>query len=125
MAYGWHLEAEYKSGFVHSNEHADVSPYAVGEDGKIAQNVFNDILEKRAETIHGRLVRLSLIGTTKRYDIDWAELPDNARPIYLREMQHDLDSATGTSTTLMTNQTFGYQYTGEDGKNYKEVSQIS
>lgn len=125
MAYGWHLEAEYESGYVHSDEHADVSPYAYFKERKASPNIFNDILEKRPNAIHGQMVRFSLVGPTERHDIDWTELPDNARPIYRRAMQRDFDPATGEGETFMTGQGFGYQYTDASGKNVKEITELS
>lgn len=124
MVDGYYLEAEYETGYVHSNELYDVSPYALNDRGELGPNIFNDILQKRPNAIHGKMVRFSLIGPEKRYDINWMGLPDNARPIYLRHMEHVFNPSTGEKKTNMTSQSFGYQYNDEDGSNHKEVQEI-
>lgn len=120
MAYGYILEAEYADGYIHSEaELGDVSPYAEGK------NIFNDILEKRPEADHGRTVRFSIIGDTKRYDIDWQILPDNARPIYSRDMQMERSVSTGETTIQVLRHQFGFQYNDETGENHKDIRVIT
>lgn len=111
------VEAEYTDGFILSEtEHGDVSPFTG------VHNILNDILEKRAEAEHGRLVRFSVFYKNKRYDIDWTVLPDNARPIRFRHGFVTLDN-TGASERGWSGIEFGYQYT-ENGKNIKEVKEL-
>ena len=118
MAHGYHLEAQYTDGFVlNEDEHGDVSPFTG------IHNIFNDILEHRAEASHGQLVRFSLIGGEKRFDIDWTTLPDNARPIYFRDMQSSMNVATGERITKSLKHTFGYQYNDPDGANHKHIEE--
>lgn len=110
-----HIFAEYADGYVHSEQdHGDVSPY------NPTKNIFNDILEKRPEAEHGRLVRFSLVHGDKLYSVDWVGLPDNARPIRFKQMSLTAH-ADGSSETEITGVDFGYQYTDEDGQNVQEV----
>src|SRR4051812_18360858 len=83
MAYGYILEAEYEDGFIHRETEEDQSLY---EEGR---NVFYDILHRLPESEHGALVRFEIISETggEGAVIDWSELPDNARPIYFRNME--------------------------------------
>lgn len=118
MAHGYYIQAEYESGYNHTEDEQDHSPFVRGK------NILNDIIEKRPEAAHGKLVRFSLIGADKRYDIDFRELPDSARPVYYRHMQNTLNSATGESTTVCLKHCFGYQYNDYDGKNIQEIQEI-
>ena len=125
--FGYYLEAEYKSGYVHSNEHQDISPYTLTTKVNgvaTGYNILNDIINKRPSEFHGSMVRWSLIGPNKRWDIDWTTLPDNARPIYLRDMEQDFNVSGGTGETRIIKQDFGYQYNDEDGRNHKEIKEI-
>ena len=124
MAESYHLEAEYESGYIHSNQHGDISPYALGTDGKLGPNILNDIITGRPETVHGKLVRLSFFKGDKRHNIDWRTLPDTTRPIYFRVMQLVRNVSTGEQETTVLSHSFGYQYTDEDGKNHQEVKEI-
>lgn len=118
MAYGYFIEAEYKSGYVHREDEQDHSPFVAGK------NILNDILEKRPEAGHGKMVRFSLVGAQKRYDLDWTQLPASARPIYYREMQNTLHIG-GETTVQCLKHCFGYQYNDETGRNIKEVKEIT
>jgi hypothetical protein len=99
-------DAEYEDGYIHSEtDFNDISPYTH------KHNIFNDILEKRPEAEHGRLVRFSAYWKDNRYDVNWLDLPDNARPVRFRHGYHTLhedgteesagrgfNSATSTTT---------------------------
>lgn len=112
-------EAEYEDGYVHSEtELNDTSPY---EDGK---NVFYDILEKRPEVEHGRMVRFSVFYQNHRYDVDWTKIPDNARPIRFRDGYSILHIDTGEAETGWTGMRFGFQWNDETGKNHKELIEL-
>lgn len=110
-------EAEYEDGYVHSEtELGDTSPFV---DGK---NVFYDILEKRPEAEHGRMVRFSVFYQNQRYDVDWQMLPDNARPIRFRQGYSTMNIATGeVIETGWSGVSFGYQYNDDSGQNVKEI----
>ena len=118
MAYGYRIQAEYESGYLHTEDEQDHSPFVRGK------NILNDIIEKRPEIAHGKLVRFSLIGEDERYDLDFTELPESARPIYYRKMQSTLDSGTGEHTVECLKHYFGYQYNDINGKNQKEIKEI-
>jgi hypothetical protein len=111
-------EAEYQDGYIHSEtQHNDVSPYTG------VNNILNDILEKRPESEHGKLVRFSTFYQNNRYDVDWDGLPDNARPVRWKRME--ADSVGGVITEVRLMQVgFGYQYTDENGKNIQEVQEL-
>lgn len=117
MPYSYLLEAEYESGYVHRETPEDISPYVAG------RNFFYDILHGLPEKVHGRMVRLSLVGPEQTHTVDWTTLPDNARPIYTRHMASTLDH-TGEEATVMLGQQFGYQYNDSEGRNHKEVTEI-
>jgi hypothetical protein len=112
------IEAEYADGYIHSEtENNDVSPY----DPKF--NIFNDILEKRPEAEHGRMVRFSCFYQNNKYSVDWNKLPDNARPIRFRDAS---SSTTGGVTTFngYHGVRFGYQFNDANGRNVQEVSEL-
>lgn len=113
-------EAEYEDGYVHSEtELDDVSQF---EDGR---NVFYDILERRPEADHGRMVRFSVFYKDQRYDVDWTTLPDNARPIRFRHGFSTMNAGTGeVIASGFTGMGFGYQYNDETGANHKEVIEL-
>lgn len=117
MAYGYRIQAEYESGYNHTEDDQDHSPFVYGK------NILNDIIEKRPEKAHGRLVRFSLIGEDVSYDIDFRSLPASARPIYYRDMACTLDEH-GNQTTECLKHYFGYQYNDENGINHKEIKEI-
>lgn len=114
------VEAEYEDGYIHSEtELDDMSPY---EEGR---NVFYDILEKRPEPEHGRMVRFSVYYQNNRYDVDWTELPDNARPIRFRHGFSTMNVATGEIVASgFSGVDFGYQWNDESGKNHQEVLKL-
>jgi hypothetical protein len=113
------VEAEYEDGFVLSEtEHDDVSPYTG------VNNILNDILERRPEVEHGKMIRLSCFYRDMRYDVDWTTLPDNARPIRFRDGANHFDPATGDHWSEWVGCRFGYQYNDENGRNFKEVHEL-
>lgn len=115
-----HLQAEYRDGYIHDERAlADVSPYQPGK------NVFFDILEKKPEPEHGRLVRLSLLTDGQRHDIDWTELPENARPIRFLHRRLVRNLANGDQEIFLDSIDFGYQYTDNEGRNHQEVKEIT
>lgn len=112
------VQAEYADGYVHDEtEHGDVSPF------NPSQNILRDILEKRPEAEHGRMVRFSIFYLNNRYDIDWRGLPDNARPIRFRHgyvtLQQEQIVDKGWSGI-----DFGYQYNDENGKHVQKVTKL-
>lgn len=112
-------QAEYADGFVFDEtEHDDISPY----DPKF--NILRAILEKRPEAEHGKMVRFSVFWKDHRYDIDWRDLPDNARPIRFRYNNRSLNTTTGEEKFWQSGIGIGYQYTDENGKNQKEFQEI-
>jgi hypothetical protein len=121
MAYGYTLEAEYSDGYIHSEQKlGDVSPYAIG------RNVFNDIIERRPNADHGRMVRFSCIGQYKRYDIDWRLFPMNAKPIYYRHMERQLNqNGDWIGDPYATAHFFGYEYHDQSGQKVKEILELA
>ena len=117
MAYGYQLQAEYEDGWVLTEDGLDQSPYDPN------RNVFHAILNSAPVLDHGSLVRFSAIGNSKRYDIDWRDLPSNARPIYFRDMVLERDVASGDTRTYATRHVFGYQFNTPDGRNHKEIKE--
>ncbi len=112
------IEAEYADGYVLSETlHDDVSPYT-GTD-----NILNDILEKRAEAEHGKLVRFSCFYKDNRYDVDFSDLPDNARPVRYKRMEADTQGNSVTAVR-MTELGFGYQYNDENGANIQHITEL-
>ena len=113
-----YIEAEYESGYVHRETPEDHSPYVLGK------NIFNDILEKRPEPIHGKMVRFSLVTEETTYSVDWTQLPDNARPIRFKQMERDNVDGQWVGDARITGIDFGYQYNDADGKNIEVVERI-
>jgi hypothetical protein len=112
-------EAEYADGYIHNETlHNDVSPY------NPEQNILRDILEKRPEAEHGKLVRFSVFYKDRRYDVDWRGLPDNARPIRFRNGNRSINMGTGEQDFWWSGIRFGYQWNDETGKNHKEVREL-
>lgn len=110
-------QAEYADGYQHDEtDNNDTSPYT-GTD-----NILNDILEKRPEAEHGDMVRFSVFYKDARYDVDWADLPANARPVRWKRMEADQIGGNITEVRLVK-VGFGYQYT-LDGKNIQEVREL-
>lgn len=117
MAHGYFVEAEYESGYIHRETPEDLSPYVKG------MNIFNDIVQRRPESAHGRIVRFSLVGPKTTTNVDFTVLPANARPIYFREMEQDSIGGEIIETRVMK-QVVGYQYTDADGKNQKLTQDV-
>lgn len=112
------VEAEYEDGYVLSEtEQEDRNPYGEG-------NTFTAILEKRAEAEHGRMVRFSCFYQNQRYDIDWTQLPDNARPIRFRHGYHTVNASGETLARGFSGVDFGFQWNDEDGRNQQEVVKL-
>lgn len=112
-------EAEYEDGYVHSEtELDDISAF---EDGK---NVFYDILEKRLEPDHGRMVRFTVFYQNQRWDIDWTVLPDNARPIRFRHGFSTFNESGELVASGFSGMGFGYQWNDETGKNHQEIIEL-
>jgi len=113
------IQAEYADGFIlDETELNDISPYNENE------NVFRAILNKDAEAEHGKMVRFSVFWKNNRYDIDWSDLPENARPIRFRT-KYATFSEDGTQTFGTTSIVFGYQYNDESGKNIQETREYN
>lgn len=114
------VEAEYEDGYVHSEtELDDVSQF---EDGR---NVFYDILERRPEADHGPMVRFSVYYQNQRYDVDWTQLPDSARPIRFRHGFSTMNVASGEILDSgFTGVDFGFQWNDEDGQNHQEILKL-
>lgn len=111
-------QAEYADGYIHDETtHEDLSPYT-GE-----HNIFNDILEKRPEAEHGKMVRFSVFYLNNRYDFDWTRLPDNARPIRFRHGFMTVDQS-GNETSGWSGMQIGYQYNDENGSNQKVIQDL-
>ncbi|NTW61840.1 hypothetical protein HGB25_00270 [Candidatus Saccharibacteria bacterium] len=113
------VEAEYEDGYIlNETEHGDISPYDE------TKNILNDILEQRPQAEHGKLVRFSCFYKGFRYDVDWTNLPDNARPIRFRDGQRHRDMETGGEWSEWVGLHFGYQYNDKNGKNIQEVMDL-
>lgn len=126
--YDGSVEAEYEDGYTHSEtELGDVSPYDP------IRNILNDIIEKRPEAEHGRLVRFSLYHNDHRYDVDWTNLPDNARPIRFKHKRNVINErlqengewvTAGEPIEHLDSVDFGYQFTNDAGENVQEVIEV-
>lgn len=113
------VEAEYSDGYIHSESLLDdISPYDP------TNNILRDIIEKRPEAKHGRLVRFSCFYKNRRYDVDWQTLPDNARPIRFKHIERDMRGGEWISEPRYVGLDFGYQYTDSNNKNIKEIREI-
>src|SRR5690606_22411755 len=115
MALTTFIEAEYESGFVLREDEQDHSPYDAG------RNIFHAILHRRPEEAHGRMVRFSLVTPEHTYNVDWTELPDNARPIRFKHMERDSVGGEWVGDPRIVGIDFGYQYTDDKGQNFQEV----
>jgi len=112
------VEAEYSDGYILSEtEHNDVSQYGDG-------NILRDMIEKRPDAEHGKMVRFSCFYKDTRYDVDWTTLPDNARPIRFRDGKRERNMSTGEEHFEWTGCRYGYQYNDENGKNIQEVIEL-
>lgn len=115
MPYGYYIEAEYESGYIHREDSQDASPFVRGK------NILHDIVNRYPEKAHGKMVRFSLVGK-ERHDIDFSKLPAKAKPIYYREMQLDKNMVTGEEKLTCLKHCFGYEY--KNGKNkMKEIKE--
>lgn len=112
-----YIEAEYESGYVHRESDEDHSPYVRGK------NIFSDILEKRPESVHGKMIRFSLVCDDETINVNWTILPENARPIRFKHMEGDLLDG-GFVESRMLGIDFGYQYTDENGDNRQDVREV-
>lgn len=87
------IEAEYADGFVLSERKTkDQSIYIpmVDVDGvPSGPNTMNDVVERRPEADHGRMVRFSVYRKRKWHHWDWKTLPYSARPIRYRDFERD------------------------------------
>lgn len=117
MPYGYKIQAEYSDGYNHTEDEQDHSPWVSGK------NILSDIIEGRPEKGHGKMVRFSLVGINDTHNIDWSEVPKDARPIYYREMQLIRNVSTGNNEVTCLKHYFGYQWT-ENNKNHKEIKEI-
>jgi hypothetical protein len=112
------VEAQYADGFVLSeHEHNDISPY------NDTHNILRAILNKDPEQQHGKMVRFSVFYQNKRLDIDWTDLPDNARPIRFRNYSADFAESGKMANKQLNWLRFGYQAT-VSGKNIKEIIEL-
>lgn len=121
-------EAEYEDGFIlNETEHEDRSAYLPTPlvDGvPTGPNTISDILEKRPEAEHGKLVRFSIFWKNLRHDFDFTVLPENARPIRYRHNNNSLNTSTGEQTQWYSGVGFGFQYTDENGENQQHVEEL-
>lgn len=112
------VEATYADGFILSEtEHNDVSPYNPQE------NILRAIINKDAEAEHGPMVRFSVFYHNQRFDVDWRDLPENARPIRFRDGYHHWH-ADGTEEQGWSGCRMGYQFTDEQGRNVQGVQEL-
>lgn len=118
MAYGYYLEAEYESGYVHREDEQDASPFVHGK------NILYDIINKLPEDAHGRLVRFGLVGPEKTYNIDFRAMPADAKPIYYRNVKKTWNSETGEILNVDVKHFFGYEFHDSDNKKQKEIMEI-
>ena len=117
--YDGSVEAEYSDGYIHNEtELGDVSPFDP------TRNILNDIIEKRPEAEHGKLVRFSLFHKDHRYDVDWTTLPDNSRPIRFKHMERDSIGGEWVEEPRLLRVDFGYQLTNDAGENVQEIIEV-
>jgi hypothetical protein len=110
------VRATYEDGFVLIEDERDESPYDEG------RNVFHAIANSRPCAEHGQLVEFALITPDGTHVVDWATVPEGARPVRERHMQMEqVDGALGTPT--MVQMTFGYEY-DLDGGTVREVIEV-
>lgn len=112
-----YVEAEYEDGYVHREDEQDHSPYVQ------FKNIFDDILHKRPEPIHGKMVRFSLVLSEERHDVDWVGLPENARPVRFKHMEASFTPGGEVADKRIVGIDFGYQYTDGDG-NHQEIISV-
>ena len=110
------IEATFEDGFVLSEtETGDVSPF------NAEHNILRCIINKDAESSHGRLVEVSLFYRNKKYTVDFMGLPENARPIRFKHMERQSVGGEWITDPYINRIDFGYQFTDENGKNIQEV----
>lgn len=121
-------QAEYEDGFIlDETAHGDVSAYVACPlvDGiPTGPNIFSDILNKRPEKQHGKMVRFSVFYKDRQYNVDWHGLPENARPIRARDRKRSINFDSGEQKTWWSGMRFGYQYNDEYGNNVKELREL-
>lgn len=111
-------QAEYEDGYVlDETEHDDVAQFGDG-------NIFRDILERRPETEHGRMVRFSVFWDNAIYSLDWTTLPDNARPIRFRHGFARMSVDGALQVRGWSGVDFGAQWNDEDGANQQRVEEL-
>lgn len=111
------IRAEYEDGFIlDETELGDANPYGEG-------NTFTAVLNGQPEAEHGALVKFSAFWKNARYDVDWTQLPDNARPIRYRH-GYIVQMGPNAGESGWTGIDFGYQYNDEDGKNHEVKEEI-
>ena len=113
------VQAEYEDGFVLDETALDDKSGWV--EGK---NVFHDILNRLPETDHGRMIRFSVFWDNQRYDVDWKDLPDNARPIRFRHGFARMSVDGSLQERGWSGVDFGCQWNDEDGTNQQEVVEL-
>jgi hypothetical protein len=112
------IEAEFEDGYILSEtEVGDTNPYGEG-------NTFTAILNRLAEADHGKMIRFSVFWKNQRYDIDWIQVPENARPIRFRHGYSTLHIATGDIESGFSGVDFGCQWNDESGRNQQEVIEL-
>jgi hypothetical protein len=121
------LEATYEDGHKYVSGQDDVSI----KDA--SRNAFHDIKAHLESNEHGKMLTFSLVcqeanadGTFARYDVNWAEVPANAKPIYYikNERTHAYNSGTNEIGALVTHKRtfgFGYEYTDDNGQKQQYV----
>ncbi len=118
MAFGYNIEAEYESGYVHREDEQDHSPFVRGK------NILFDIINHYPEKAHGKMVRFSLVRQNgQHYDLDFTKLPAGAKPIYYRQMQLERNLDTGEQNLTCLKHYFGYEYK-KAGEKVKEIQEI-
>lgn len=117
-------EAEYEDGYVHSETELDDIAMFKKADGEPDGNVFRDILSKKIELIHGPMIRFSVFYHNARYDLDWRNLPENARPIRFRDRSAWKDTDGNTGVSDWHGCRFGYQWNDENGKNHQFIEEL-
>lgn len=111
-------QAEYEDGFVlDETEHGDVAQFGDA-------NIFRDILERRPEAEHGRMVRFSVFWRDAMHSIDWTRLPDSARPIRFRHGFARMSVDGELQERGWSGVDFGAQWNDEDGRNQQTVHEL-
>lgn len=116
------IEAEFADGFIlNEDDQGDVSLFDGG------RNTFYDILNKLCETEHGSMIRFSLWVQGKRLDINWLDVPDNAKPIRFKHFEVDQNIKTGeVGEKRLMSITFGYEYLDKaNNRNVQKTQEIT